>query len=687
MKVIKNYHPFEFQLKTIEAAISAIWINRGIYLMDETGLGKTITASTVAVNVAKSILVVCPKSTKSQWELVLGNTDTPFFVTTIRKLPTERNWDCIILDEAHAYGDHKSKTYLSLFEFIHSQPQTPMVMLLSATPVNNNFTEYLNTLALIPFRLNTVPFLMLGNIGGEILTTIKLMDNYERYDEDKPHISYLNEYNENKETLNGLLREFARIVGTFAFRNTRESIRTLYPMDMELMGHFPKITKNTVQYEFGKDVTSAIHQMGYILRQMPLVRQNFNTYCDPKATSGFGGVFKCLLFKRLESSIGALKKTLNNSYAKLEDLNPQFGNEIVIVEGVPHEVNPLFWEHYQLDIKWFKELITLWEPLSDNEKITAFFDTIPKSKTVVFTEYKDTLKLLETRATQLGLRFISHDGDSNEAQLETITKEFDANLAPEEQTNEYDLLLSTDVLSEGSNLHRAAHLFHYDTKWNPSRMIQREGRVNRIMKSGVSTSIEVGSFDFVEIIDTIIDLDGKLQKKSNLATRLLDFTHDPILWGMSIGDFISSMRYEKGDGEYFKKRTVVVKTPLEDLCLQGIQFNQSKAKTVWVNIGEYAPTGEKVSPSAISEFYGRNRTPIPGRPDGGEFQAMVKLVDNPQMFSLYRANHLYSPIFSSLIRNYLKSKQFKEVTEFIKQFLNKNEQKIEFCVLVDKTTI
>jgi len=64
--------------------------------------------------------------------------------------------------------------------------------------------------------------------------------------------------------------------------------------------------------------------------------------------------------------------------------------------------------------------------------------------------------------------------------LEEIYKNFDASY--EKQENNFDIILATDKLSEGFNLNRAGMVINYDIPWNPVRVIQRLGRINRISK-------------------------------------------------------------------------------------------------------------------------------------------------------------------------------------------------------------
>ena len=69
---------------------------------------------------------------------------------------------------------------------------------------------------------------------------------------------------------------------------------------------------------------------------------------------------------------------------------------------------------------------------------------------------------------------------NRDALSKTIAENFDANVPPEEQKDDFNVLITTEVLAEGVNLHRANVILNYDTPWNSTRLMQRIGRVNRI---------------------------------------------------------------------------------------------------------------------------------------------------------------------------------------------------------------
>ena len=87
--------------------------------------------------------------------------------------------------------------------------------------------------------------------------------------------------------------------------------------------------------------------------------------------------------------------------------------------------------------------------------------------------------------------------------------------------HDINILTATDVLSEGVNLHAANILIHFDQKWNPSKLTQRNGRIDRILKTGISKAIKLYHFQTETIIDGIIELDKKITTKQGLSEKYL----------------------------------------------------------------------------------------------------------------------------------------------------------------------
>lgn len=105
----------------------------------------------------------------------------------------------------------------------------------------------------------------------------------------------------------------------------------------------------------------------------------------------------------------------------------------------------------------------------------------PKRKIIIFTEYADTVNHLELALRDhFGKRMLVVRGNLNNTLIKEIINNFDASST--NQLDDYDILLSTDRISEGFNLNRAGMIINYDIPWNPVRVIQRVGRINRISR-------------------------------------------------------------------------------------------------------------------------------------------------------------------------------------------------------------
>ncbi len=106
----------------------------------------------------------------------------------------------------------------------------------------------------------------------------------------------------------------------------------------------------------------------------------------------------------------------------------------------------------------------------------------PKRKIVIFTEFNDTAEYLFKELENKFRVFKYSSDDATESNKEKIRRNFDAGIKENLMEDDYDILIATDAISEGFNLHRAGIIFNYDIPYNPTRVIQRVGRINRINK-------------------------------------------------------------------------------------------------------------------------------------------------------------------------------------------------------------
>jgi ERCC4-related helicase/HKD family nuclease len=240
-----------------------------------------------------------------------------------------------------------------------------------------------------------------------------------------------------------------------------------------------------------------------------------------------------LLVKRFESSFGAFRQSIEN-FRNVTDRCLQFINKTKkfildrdllekiyeldldqieeklkeyaqkIKEGVypkNYDIYELekfkekdrFLEDVKSDLNLFKEILRKLDDLElvhKDPKLNCLINKLKKwrrmdfqRKIVIFSEYLDTVKYLEKPLKKyFNNRVLVIAGDLTKTKIEEINKNFDASYPEEKKEDNYDILLCTDKISEGFNLNRAGLIVNYDIPWNPVRVIQRVGRINRIGK-------------------------------------------------------------------------------------------------------------------------------------------------------------------------------------------------------------
>lgn len=148
----------------------------------------------------------------------------------------------------------------------------------------------------------------------------------------------------------------------------------------------------------------------------------------------------------------------------------------------------------EADIQLLKNLHEQWfgkdNTVKSDPKLDSFIRIVrkqmndePDRKLIVFSEFADTVNYLGEALVKARLPVMKYtSADATPANKDRIRANFDAGLKPSLQQNDFHILVATDAISEGYNLHRAGAIFNYDIPYNPTRVIQRIGRINRINK-------------------------------------------------------------------------------------------------------------------------------------------------------------------------------------------------------------
>ena len=137
------------------------------------------------------------------------------------------------------------------------------------------------------------------------------------------------------------------------------------------------------------------------------------------------------------------------------------------------------------------DLIERWSMIKKDPKLIEFAKQIKEEffkpnqnisgKLIIFSESKETVEELTLKLSKITNKKVLTVSAENRKQVENIIRDnFDANLEEEKWQNDFDIIITTEVLAEGINLHRSNVIVNYDVPWNSTRLMQRIGRVNRI---------------------------------------------------------------------------------------------------------------------------------------------------------------------------------------------------------------
>ncbi|WP_425658471.1 helicase-related protein [Tenacibaculum ascidiaceicola] len=502
----------------------------GVFLADVVGLGKTFITALLLQQLQGRTLVICPPVLQDYWKNSLFDFGIRSFeVQSLGKLNhiirkgTEK-YDYIVVDEAHRFRNEGTQSYADLLEICTNKK----VILVTATPLNNNVSDIFAQLKLFQAPKNsTIPGVPnLEKYFSNFRTQLAKMDKSD------PHYKFLI-----KEISDDIRNNILRYV---MVRRTRTDVITYFKEDMQKQGlTFPALNDpNKIVYEYEgqletvfKNTIKHLQDFTYS-RYTPLLYYIGNkqlTEFERQQQRNVGGFMKGILVKRLESSFHAFKQSINrfiksyenfidmyengtiyiskkvNVYDLLENDNIDILEELVSEDKAQKYDSKDFMEVYAEMLK--KDLLILeyirdtWALVKDDPKLEQFIIELKKTKSlknnklVIFTESKETGDYLYDALIEefpekvmfyssIGGRHTNKSLQSNHnVSRDLIQCNFDPNRKKKEQSNDIRILITTDVLAEGINLHRSNILINYDLPWNPTRVLQRAGRVNRLGSS------------------------------------------------------------------------------------------------------------------------------------------------------------------------------------------------------------
>lgn len=550
---------YSFQRDAYNRALDILENNdnrqNGVFISDVVGLGKSFIAIALISYYwsvkQKATLIICPASLKQMWEdykeqYHLRCRILPFSELLYKEneegysLSDEPEFDgygVVVIDESHHFRNSDSQRYKILAPYL----QDKKVILLTATPQNNTVWDLYYQIKL--FHQNDVTDL---NITPNNLRTY---------------------FNQNENDPN----KIAELLQNFLIRRTRNDILNS-PRYADLNIKFPKRNLHTLEYsientyrvegqeELYQTLINKLFKEGHNDRYQYSI-YNLTKFLKKEALknkkyeglSNLGewlrGLLKMLLFKRLESSASSfcisikrmirrhelILKYVNDGYiitGKADQLemflfsdNEYENNRNINIYDIEDFEKDEFTKAILEDKNILEEVYELVKPIPEKTKNDDKFETFLREvidknkdeKILVFSEFSDTVNYiyenLKKLYPEITIERISADTHNSNEKAKIVRRFSPKSQNLNEVTNEIQILITTDVLSEGQNLQDCRIVVNYDFHWNPVRLIQRTGRVDRI--GSIAEEIEVYNFLPDKNIEKNLLLRERVQNRIN----------------------------------------------------------------------------------------------------------------------------------------------------------------------------
>ncbi|CAI3236817.1 DEAD/DEAH box helicase-like protein [Desulfovibrio diazotrophicus] len=614
---------FNYQKDAAVGIINKLETYNGCILADSVGLGKTFTALAVIKYYElrnRSVLVLCPKKLSDNWLNYNSNLNTNIFAkdrfnydvlchTDLSRtsgesfgIPLNRinwgNYDLVVIDESHnfrnneAFKDRETR-YQKLMNKVIKNGVKTKVLMLSATPVNNRFSDLRNQLALA-YEGDS------ENLSNKLRSQRSVEEVFRRAQVAFNQWAKLPpEERTAKAILDTLDFDFFELLDCVTIARSRKHIQAFY--DTKDIGPFPERLKplsfrcpltaradvpdfNGIFAELSQLKLSVYAPISYILpSRLKKYEERYDTQVEGGKSKfrqadrerSLQALMTTNLLKRLESSVEAFRLTLSglheNHVQMLSRIQTfkQSGSGIVtdwsdrleMLDADDDDI-PVFsgnaiggkvkihladmdlpsWEaDLSADLAVITGLLTSMNKVApeDDAKLQHIQELIQKKiaaplnadnkKVLIFTAFADTANYLYDNLAPLFRARGLHTGKvtGKDAPKSTLKKSYDFQailtlfspvskekaLALPDEPHEIDLLIGTDCISEGQNLQDCDYLINYDIHWNPVRIIQRFGRIDRI--GSRNTHIQLVNYW------PDISLDEYINLKERVETRMM----------------------------------------------------------------------------------------------------------------------------------------------------------------------
>jgi SNF2 family DNA or RNA helicase len=706
---------FEFQRDGVKGAINKILKHNGCILADSVGLGKTFEALAVIKYFElknDKVLVLCPKKLKENWTVYQAHINSPlnpfladrFGYTVLSHTDLSRdgghsgdinlenfnwgNFNLVVIDESHNFRNNTPGTrddegkiirksrYQRLMDDIVKSGVKTKVLLLSATPVNNDLRDLRNQIYFLTEGEDAAykDTIGIGSLKDTLAAAQKTFTVWAKKQSGE---------RKTKDLLEKLSSAFFKLLDELTIARSRKHILRYYKSSLAALGGFPERLKpvsifpdidlqrrflsyDKLNDEIGGYKLSLFAPSRYLkddFKKLPLYQtHSSDPFSQADREKFLVGMMKMNFLKRLESSVESFEITMGRTIGKIEDLERKIRNyqatpnqnpeseelelNITIPEAEaegddPMEVGGKFkyrLEHLHLD-KWLKDLQRDKQQLSllhsSAEAVTPERDAKLKElkqlierkvkdpttnkrgelnkKVLVFTAFADTANYLFAALTswvhkELGINIalVTGGGGNHTTFGKTDYNQILTNFSPRSknrdkipsmpQSGEIDLLIATDCISEGQNLQDCDYLVNYDIHWNPVRIIQRFGRIDRI--GSVNQTVQLVNFWPTQDLEKYVNLKNRVEARMALVDIAATF-EDNILKTDEIEELIhEDMRYR--DKQLLRLREEVL--DLEDFS-ESVALNEFTLDDFRIELSKYIEANRKLLEDAPLGLY------------------------------------------------------------------------------------
>ena len=551
----------DFQRTAVRRAIQVIRQYGGAFVSDVVGLGKSYIGAAILKHFERHdrsrSLIICPQSLVKMWEhyneayqlnsrvlsmgMLKDDPDNPE-KNILMDEEIYQDRDFILIDESHNFRNPNTQKYKLLQTFLQSGDRR--CVLLTATPRNKNIWDIYHQIKLyhvdektqIPINPPILREFIKKVDKGEAKAASLLSNVMVR----RTRMDVLRWY--------GLDAQTHQRINPFDFEPYHKGEKQAYILVAGKEQYFPKRGLQTIEYNIDETYRGLYDQLlthigrpGEHHKSLPdqllyaryglwhfviPEKQNQSPYNElQRAGANLRGLIRVSLFKRIESSVYAFRKTIGRMIfshkaflksmehgimpagkdaAAILSIADTFESDDELLEKLEYIKGKYALEDFEIerlkaalkhDLEILEKMNGLVKPITpkDDAKLQTLRSWLTESKLdnpplaskkcLIFTQFADTADYLFHSIKDIlpkGIEVIFGHNKDKALTAWRFSPKSNQEFKPAIEYPEINLLIATDVMSEGLNLQDCDQIINYDLHWNPVKLIQRFGRIDRI---------------------------------------------------------------------------------------------------------------------------------------------------------------------------------------------------------------